>query len=109
MTVIDVIQIEALGWPSSHFTTGISGSGRINAETTLVSRSIIPRNPAPAAECRAALEFPRLASDLRRGIGRQSPFRVPYGLCPRFSSRRAEFRGLLLPCCGHGAWRGAAA
>src|SRR5260370_23456124 len=54
MTVMAVIQTDAEGCASSQLTTGFSGSLRIRAEMTFVSRTIILRNPLVGSRSVAA-------------------------------------------------------
>src|SRR4029077_10083309 len=109
MTVIDVIQMEERGWLSSHRSTDTSGTGRIKAEMTLVSRSIITRISRARYGGRETREFLRHLPVQSPETGQQSPFRVPCDW--RFPpwSHRAESRELLPPCCARAAWRAAAA
>src|SRR5216683_2057180 len=91
---MEVVQIEESGCRSSHVTTAVSGFARIRAESTSVSRIIIPRNPAPGAECHATREFLRLPLTQYCGNGRRSESRALCGLWIPFSWHRVVSRYL---------------
>src|SRR5260370_29733732 len=103
MTVMAVIQTDAAGCASSHLTTGFSGSLRIRAEMTLVSRTIIPRNPLVGPRSVAARGFPRPAQARRDGRAGRFPFPAACLFGLRAWWRRARFHALLLRRFARGA------
>jgi hypothetical protein len=71
-SVMLVIQTDSAGWRSSHATTGGSGRVRINAESTLVSRTIICRI-SPIADADRAIPAAPLSARFSRNARNSRP------------------------------------
>src|SRR5271154_4769719 len=105
-TVTEVVQMDDRGCRSSQLTTPGSGVWRMRAESTLVSRMIIPRTMELRSHGHAAPECPSPDRPLRTRRRFLYPI-PPLGLLLALQ-HCAECRALLLPCCGRSVWLEAA-
>src|ERR1019366_4961158 len=103
-TVMLVIQTDSAGWRSNHATTTASGTVRIIAEITLVSRIIIYRT-LPTAESDRAIPAGPWSALLSRN---EPQYVTPVWLHVYFvlSPRRVKCAGPPLPCCACDAQHG---
>src|SRR5580698_6357316 len=106
-TVTEVVQMEERGCWSSQLTTLGSGVWRMSAESTLVSRMIIPRTMELRSHGHAVRECQNRDRPLR--TRRKFLYPAPEPGLHHGRLRCAGCRESLPPCCGRCAWRDVAA